>query len=87
MRFSDSSTSILFVYMYFLASCIGTRASSGVASYFSIAFFLKAANQQVFGKLGKFIWLTTLLRLTAWEIIFIEISIDVSSDQIRLKNR
>ena len=36
MRFSDSSTSILFVYMYFLASCMGARASSGVASYLSI---------------------------------------------------
>ena len=39
MRFSDSSTSILFVYMYFLASCMGARASSGVASYVSIALF------------------------------------------------
>ena len=39
MRPSDNSTFILFVYMYFLASCMGARASSGVASYFSIAFF------------------------------------------------
>ena len=52
MRPSDSSTFILFVYMYFLASCMGARASPGVASYFSIALFLRS---KVFVKLGKFV--------------------------------
>ena len=58
MRFSDSSTSILFVYMYFLASCMGARASPGVASSVSLTliYMLLSYNcLQVSGKLGKFV--------------------------------